>query len=99
MDYTINGQIGMIKRYKADDMMPDSMTEDELWELHNQIIRHSRLAARILDCTVKDARTLAHYCANKATAIVLRRQGHGACRTYESICERLYSELPAELRW
>ncbi len=43
---------------------------------------------------------LAGYASNRATAMQCRLRGDiQAALIYESICDRIYSELPSDLRW
>jgi hypothetical protein len=43
---------------------------------------------------------VANYAANKATAMQCRLRGDiQTAIMYESICDRIYSDLPASLRW
>jgi hypothetical protein len=72
------------------------------WAAH----RHANKSSRLLLCgtlgrgTVKATKALANYASNKATAMQCRERGDiQSAQTYEAICERIYSELPSELRW
>lgn len=83
----------------------DGIDVDELWALHERLRQHLVTEARRLfpDCPpgyVAAARTLRNYAANKATAMKLRAEGKiSAAMTYETICDRLYQELPDFARW
>jgi hypothetical protein len=49
---------------------------------------------------VQASNDLAAYASNKATAMSCRRRGDiTAAQLYESICDRVYAELPEFARW
>ena len=94
--------VSMTRAIKTDpeELNLDSMSPDSLWNLHDGIKRHPRLAARELACTVNAARCMANYAANKAVAMKLRSSGSvQRALVYEEICDQLYKELPEGLRW
>jgi hypothetical protein len=46
------------------------------------------------------ARNIGHYARNKAGAMQCRERGDILAATnYETICERIYQELPKDVRW
>jgi hypothetical protein len=83
----------------------DGMTEDELvafWDKYHhgecreafELIGDKRHGYIIL------AIDLANYALNKSTAMACSSLGRtAAAATYEWICNRIYRELPADLRW
>lgn len=83
----------------------DGIDKDELWNLHERLRQHLVAEARKLfserpEGYLRAARTLKHYAANKATAMGLRAEGKvSTAMTYETICERLYKQLPEFARW
>ena len=84
----------------------DAMSKDQLMRFWSRM----RFASRI-ECEniVGDRRpgyttlvksTLTCYASNKATAMRLREQGEIArALEYERICDRIYDEIPTDLRW
>ncbi len=85
--------------------LDDSMTAAELFAW-SHTIGHATKAQRIElfgnsgKGTKLAAKALANYAANKGTAMQCRARGDIAtAQMYESICERIYSDLPAFARW
>jgi len=85
----------------------DCVSESELRELVAEIgqgVRPIRAARKVFG-TSGDGRTQAiknyrAYAWNKITAIVCRSEGKiDAALMYESICERIYKELPEFAKW
>ena len=82
----------------------DAQTDDFLWEFWN-FARHSTLLARQLfpgrsKGHVQALGRLAGYAANKATAMRCRERGRiQEALGYESICDRIYDDLPEWARW
>lgn len=49
---------------------------------------------------VHATRDLANYASNKGTAMLCRSRGDiSGAQSYEAICNRIYSQLPAYARW
>ncbi len=83
----------------------DAMTNAELMAFWKRYTRPTRKDAEAL---VGDRRPgftnlsakLANYACNKATAMTCRLKGDvRAASIYEAVCDRIYGELPADLRW
>lgn len=83
----------------------DAMSADDLWAFWQRYARPSRKDAAAL---IGDRRrgyttlcgALAGYASNKATAMRCRESGDiTAAQCYEAIADRIYSELPDDLRW
>lgn len=82
----------------------DCQTHDFLMEFWARYSRPRRIDALDLVGSRKGYTTLAGdlaaYAVNKATAMSCRVRGDiQAAEIYETICERIYSDLPADLRW
>lgn len=82
----------------------DAMSQVELMRFWLDWRKATRRKAVLLVGVRKSApylaQKLANYACNKATAIACRLKGDIAAATnYESICERIYQELPEDLRW
>lgn len=46
------------------------------------------------------ARNIGHYARNKSVAMQCRARGDiQAAQIYETICDRIYAALPADVRW
>jgi hypothetical protein len=84
---------------------PDGMDADALWDFWKQTQQTCRPTARRLFPDrprgyVQATANLGNYAANKATALRQRAQGNiAAAQTYETICERIYDQLPDYARW
>lgn len=81
----------------------DDMDPQELWSFWKAAQTRAKARELFPDRPLGYCRTtrlLGNYACNKAVAIKLRREGNIArAQAYESICERLYSDLPAYARW
>lgn len=90
----------------SDPQVPnlDAMTTQELWDFWGTYNRPKRSKAVELVGPRKGFTVLcgklAGYASNKATAQTCRLKGDiAAAQVYESICERIYEELPEDCRW
>lgn len=83
----------------------DGMSKDELMEFWARYHRPKHKDAEELVGDRSPGFTLvaakaANYACNKAVARTCREKGDiQAAELYESVCERLYKEIPKELRW
>lgn len=83
----------------------DAMPDSELMEFWKRYHRASRKdAAELIGDTrmgyIKLSAKLANYACNKAVAMQCRVRGDiPAAALYEDIAERIYRELPEDLRW
>lgn len=84
---------------------PDAVNDsNELFLASAALSRKTRDAAMLLGVSGKGShnavRALSNYCANKGAAVVCRKAGTiDRAQMYEAICERIFNELPAALRW
>lgn len=81
----------------------DAQTPDELlafWSKHQRGRQYKTLAPNGGRGTKLATEALANYASNKATAMQCRVRGDipGALM-YESICERIYKQLPEWAQW
>ncbi len=83
----------------------DGMAKSELMAFWSKYRSQSRkLAAELIGDKrrgyVTLANKLANYACNKAVAMDCRLKGNiAAAVIYESVCERIYDDLPTDLRW
>lgn len=84
----------------------DSMTSDELWTFALAIsgVRPIRKARELFpdkpERYVETTKRLSGYAANKAIAQQLRIAGKiDTAMIYETICDRIYRELPGYAKW
>jgi len=81
----------------------DCMLADELmtfWLKHQRGRKYRELFPLGGPGTKRAAGDLANYASNKATAMQCRLRGDiQAAFIYETICDRIYTGLPASARW
>jgi hypothetical protein len=84
----------------------DAMTPEDLWAFWGTFKKGAKRSncATLIGDKRKGYTTLANdlacYASNKATAIKCRLDGCiDSALIYESICERIYNNLPIDLRW
>lgn len=81
-----------------DAMEPDALMA--FWAKHQRGRAYRDLFPQGGRGTKRAAADLANYAANKATAMRERSQGRiQTALQYESICERIYADLPQGARW
>jgi hypothetical protein len=83
----------------------DAMDTEDLWAFYTAH-RYANKSSRLLVCghlgrgTITATKNACHYAANKATAMQCRERGDiETAQMYEGICERIYNELPQDLKW
>ncbi len=82
----------------------DCLSSEELMDLWFRYSRATRKEAADLVGRRKGYTSivgdLAHYAANKATAMSCRLRGEiQSALIYEGICDRIYDRLPPDCRW
>ena len=91
--------------FKLSEFNPDAMNQDEIQRWiefigpgsHPTIARQWFTGQRGM---FKHARAVRNYLWNKTTAISCRLEGKiETAQRYESICDRIYTELPVEAKW
>jgi len=83
----------------------DCLDSSELMAFYGEAHLHNRVKARELFASrpkgyCRVTKDLGHYAANLATAQRCRLSGDiNTAQVYETICDRIYSELPTYAQW
>ncbi len=84
----------------AMDLNLDSESPESLWSFWKRTnsVRPIAFAKQLFPDRpkgyVRATKMLGHYASNKATAIICRLRGDNTALIYESICDRVYEDLP-----